>query len=71
MKKRFAITAEVAGNCTDAVYDIHAEGNTFFEKTFYLMLLGDWLSWYLADMRGVDAVQVRVINYLKASLEAK
>lgn len=71
VKKRFAITAEVAGNCTDAVYDIHAEGNTFFEKTFYLMLLGDWLSWYLADMRGVDAVQVRVINYLKASLEAK
>ncbi len=69
VQKRFEIAKEIALKSTNTVIDIYAKGNTFFEKAMYLVLLGDWTSWYLAELRGVDAVEVNVINYLKASLE--
>lgn len=69
IKKRFEITKEVARSCTEHVLDIYARGDSFLGKMLYLILLGDWVSWYLAELRGVDAVEVKVIDHLKASLE--
>lgn len=69
IKKRFEITKEVAKTCTEHVFDVHARGDSFLGKMLYLILLGDWVSWYLAELRGVDAVEVKVIDHLKASLE--
>ena len=34
----------------------------------YLVHLTDWVSFYLAEARGVDAVEVNVIDYLKGEL---
>ena len=34
----------------------------------YFVHLGDWISWYLSDMRGVDSIEVDVIDYLKGEL---
>jgi glucose/mannose-6-phosphate isomerase len=47
---------------------VKAKGHTYFERAFYLILLGDWLSWYLAQLHGVDATEVKVIDYLKSEL---
>jgi hypothetical protein len=33
--------------------------------------VGDWISVELASLRGVDAVEVNVINFLKAELGKK
>lgn len=68
IKKRFEISKEVILKYTNTVIDIQAKGSTFFDKLLYLILLGDWVSWYLAELRGVDAVEVEVINYLKGEL---
>jgi glucose/mannose-6-phosphate isomerase len=35
---------------------------------FSLIYLGDWVSYYLALMNGVDPTPVRVIDYLKREL---
>ncbi|RYD97531.1 MAG: bifunctional phosphoglucose/phosphomannose isomerase [Sphingobacteriales bacterium] len=68
VSKRFAINRSVICNFTDSVFDIVAKGDSFLERAAYLILLGDWTSWYLAELRGVDAVEVNVIDYLKNAL---
>ena len=38
------------------------------EKAFYLVHLGDWTSVYLADLRNVDPVEIKVIEFLTGEL---
>ena len=53
---------------TDTVCEMHAKGDTVIERSYYLIHLGDWVSVILADMNGVDAIEVDVIDYLKGEL---
>ena len=34
----------------------------------YFVHLGDWISWYLSELQGVDAVEIDVIDHLKSEL---
>lgn len=53
---------------TDTVCEIHAEGDSLIERSYYLIHVGDWVSVILADMNKVDAIEVDVIDYLKGEL---
>ncbi len=55
---------ELAGNSTE----IWSKGKSPIEKAFYLVHLGDWMSFYLAELRKVDPVEIKVIDRLKAEL---
>ena len=46
-----------------------AKGETALERMFYLILLGDFASYYLAILNGVNPKPVEVIDYLKGRLE--
>ena len=48
--------------------EVWSKGNSLVEKAIYFVNLGDWVSWYLSELRGVDAVEIDVINYLKGEL---
>ena len=50
------------------VVEIYSEGKNYWEQVFYLIHLTDWISVFLADLRGVDATEVKVIDFLKKSL---
>ncbi len=50
------------------VTEVWSKGKSFFEKVFYLVHLTDWVSVYLADLHGVDATEVKVIDQLKGAL---
>lgn len=65
---RIDINKEIIANYTDTIIEIFAKGSSHIEQTFYLVHLGDWISWYLAQLRGMDAVEVKVIDYLKGEL---
>jgi glucose/mannose-6-phosphate isomerase len=65
---RIEISKEVFRKYTSNITEIFAKGSTPLEKAIYLIHLGDWISTYLAGMRGVDAVEVSVINHLKSEL---
>jgi len=65
---RLNITREIIKKYTPNVIEIKAVGNTFTEQTFYHILLGDWISVYLAELNQVDDVEVKVIDYLKSEL---
>jgi glucose/mannose-6-phosphate isomerase len=65
---RININQEIIGKYTDTIIDIFSKGNTLIEKAFYLTHLGDWISWYLSELKKVDAIEIDVIDYLKSEL---
>ncbi len=66
--KRYQICHPIFEKYSSGVYDIHAKGLTKTEQFFYLIHMGDWISCYIADLRGIDPVEVNVIDYLKKEL---
>lgn len=67
-KKRYDVCRPIFEKYASAVIDIHAKGDSKLEQFFYLINIGDWISCYIADIRGIDPVEVKVIDHLKAEL---
>ncbi len=68
---RIALNKDVITKYTPHLLDVFAQGKTRIEKMFWHIHLGDWASCFLADARGVDAVEVNVIHQLKNNLAKK
>ena len=66
--KRYEICKPLFERYAGVVIDIHAKGQRKLEQFLYLIHLGDWISCYLADLKGVDPVEVNVITNLKNAL---
>lgn len=67
-QKRFEINKGVIGKYTPHIAESWAGGKNKVEKAIWHIHLGDWISVLLADQRGVDPVEVRVIDHLKGEL---
>lgn len=67
-QKRMEITREVITKYTPHFFEIWSKGDSQLEKSFYLIHFGDWVSWYLSEIKKIDATEVHVIDYLKGSL---
>lgn len=65
---RLEINKEIISHYTGGFIELYAKGQTQIEQAMYHVHLGDWVSWYLAGLRGVDATEVRVIDFLKTEL---
>jgi glucose/mannose-6-phosphate isomerase len=65
---RVEINKEVIKKYADSITEIYSKGNSIIEKAIYFIHLGDWISLFLAEERGVDAIEVDVIHHLKSSL---
>jgi glucose/mannose-6-phosphate isomerase len=65
---RATLNIELKKKFTECIYQIHAKGKTKFERHFYLVHFGDWLSYYLALERGYDPSEIDVLNELKSNL---
>ncbi len=65
---RMELNKKIISQYVDDIIEIHSKGNNMIERALYLVHLGDWISWYLAELRGVDALEVKVIDYLKGEL---
>lgn len=68
IQKRIEINKEVITKYTTNIFEIWSKGNSAIEQSIYLINLGDWLSFYMSEKRGFNAIEIDVINYLKASL---
>lgn len=53
------------------VIEIPSKGKTNLEKKLYWIHFADWVSWYLSEIRHVDATEVKVIEQLKKDLAGK
>ena len=65
---RMEINKKIIKKHTSTILEIYAEGKSYWEKVFYFIHLTDWVSVMLADIRELDATEVKVIDFLKKSL---
>lgn len=65
---RIKINQDIIAKYCPTIIDIFSKGKSLIEKCFYLVHMGDWISWYLSVHKGVDSIEVNVIDYLKSEL---
>lgn len=58
----------IIANCSSTIIELYSKGKSKLENSIYLIHLGDWISLYMAQLRGVDATEVNVIDRLKGAL---
>ncbi len=68
---RFDALKDILKKQVKNIHEIRGEGNTLLGRMFSSIYLGDWVSFYLAMLNGVDPTPVPVIMQLKALLAAK
>jgi glucose/mannose-6-phosphate isomerase len=66
--KRYEFCRDLFERLSSGVIDIYAKGESHLEQYLYLVNIGDWISCYLADLKGIDPVEVKIIDSLKAEL---
>lgn len=67
-KKRMEITSELYKEKGVESRIIHIEGDSFLEKILNTLVLGDWVSYYLALEYGQDPTPVEIVEDLKKQL---
>ncbi len=65
---RMNITRDIIGGFADGITEVRSEGKSLLARTFSLLYLGDWVSFYLAMANGVDPTPVKKIDFLKEEL---
>lgn len=65
---RIDINKEIISKLAGSVSEVYSKGKSLPEKMLYFVNLGDWISWYMSTMHGVDSIEVDVIDYLKGEL---
>lgn len=68
VQARVEINKKIIKKHTNNIIEIYSEGNSYWQEAFYLIHLTDWVSVFLADLRELDATEVKVIDFLKNSL---
>ena len=67
-RTRVELTARLIADTGVRVESIEAQGDSPVERMFSLILLGDLVSLYCAVLRGVDPVEIAMIDRLKSEL---
>lgn len=67
-KLRAELSIEIMSKKTSHLLKIHGKGNSLIEESFYFIHIIDWASIYLAELNNVDPMEIKVIDYLKDSL---
>jgi glucose/mannose-6-phosphate isomerase len=65
---RYSITKDVIAKKAAGVMELTPNGNTQIQRSFYLIHLVDWASFYLSEMNKADIMDIKVIDYLKNEL---
>ncbi|KAB2808736.1 bifunctional phosphoglucose/phosphomannose isomerase [Phaeocystidibacter luteus] len=61
--------AELLKKQTPHVYSVTAKGKTDIERALYMIHFGDYVSLHLAELKGADMMDIRVIEDLKSHLQ--
>ncbi|MFT4602842.1 MAG: glucose/mannose-6-phosphate isomerase [Arenicella sp.] len=68
---RWNISKEIISKYTSNINEIKAKGDSQIAQIFYLIHLTDWMSWFLSDLKKIDATEVEVIIHLKSVMGKK
>ncbi|HNC65206.1 MAG TPA: bifunctional phosphoglucose/phosphomannose isomerase, partial [Chitinophagales bacterium] len=67
-QERMEFVKTVVSQYASTTIEIESKGEKDIERVLFLIHLTDWVSCYLADLKGVDAIEVDVISQLKNKL---
>ncbi len=67
-KKRWEISQEIIGKYTNTILETQAKGATKIAQNFYLIHLGDWVSYLISEIKNIDPDEVHVISHLKSEM---
>lgn len=65
---RIDINKKIISPYCDTIIDIFAKGKTQVEQALYFVHVGDWISYYIAQLNNIDSTDVKAIKYLKTEL---
>lgn len=65
---RLAVCEPIFRKLTADVVHLQLQGNSLAAQTLHFIHLTDWVSYFLAEINGVDAYEIDVINHLKNEL---
>jgi len=65
IQKRIEICKEIISKYTSTIVEIFSQGDSPLERALYHIHFGDWVSTYLPEMAGIDASEVKNVDYLK------
>ncbi len=65
---RMNLSKQIMQKYTPYIFEVFSKGESQLEKVFYLVHFGDWVSWYLSEIKQIDATEVKVIDFLKGEL---
>ena len=67
-QKRMTITQGILEKVTPPIIELYTEGTSRLARLYSLICLGDWVSFYLAVMNGIDPTPIEKIQILKNRL---
>lgn len=70
-QKRMRITQGILEKVTSPIIELSTEGNSRLARLFSLIYLGDWVSFYLAALNGIDPTPIEKIQILKNKLSSE
>lgn len=68
VRKRFLVTSELIRKAGVEIINLESKEEDFRVRMFDLIYLCDWISYYLAVLRGFDPITIKNINTLKERL---
>jgi glucose/mannose-6-phosphate isomerase len=71
IQKRIEINKTIIEEYTSNIFELYSIGENNIERSMYFIHLGDWISFFIAEHREMDAVEVNVIDFLKSELKKK
>ncbi len=68
IQARMEINKGTFAEYTNTTIEVWSKGTSDLQRALYLIHLGDWVSFFLGEKKGVDITEVKVIDYLKGEL---
>ncbi len=68
IQARMEINKDTFAEYTDTTVEVWSKGESNLQRALYLIHIGDWISLYLGEKKGVDITEVKVIDHLKGEL---
>ncbi|MDA9120770.1 bifunctional phosphoglucose/phosphomannose isomerase [Flavobacteriales bacterium] len=68
IQARMDINKKTFAEYTDTTVEIWSKGTSDLQRALYLIHIGDWISFFLGEKKGVDITEVKVIDHLKGEL---
>ncbi len=68
---RFDAVREIIMKVRQDILEIRAEGDNLLEQIFYMIILGDWVSYYLALLNDSNPTEINEIDLLKKRMGGK